>query len=589
MKLRYITYFFIIPALSVGFSFCARVGNPSGGPKDKDPPKVIYTDPENYSTHFDARTITIVFDEYIKLDKVNQKLVISPPLAERPDIRIRGKGIVINLNDTLRNHTTYTFNFGDAITDNNEGNILVNFSYVFSTGDALDSLETGGKIVDAFTLKVPKDTYAALYDDLDDSAALLQKPLYISKIDKKGTFALRNLKQDTFRIIGLADANGNFRYDPGVDMIGFLDTLLILDPKRFAPVHISPGDTSAAAKKKKKYAGPEIYLRLFLEDVEDQYLKSNERPGDEFFWLIFNRPTRDVSVRLASDTTRKGWFIPEKFVKGDTLGFWLTDTSLVRQEKIKVLVSYPVLDSTQRWIFTTDTVTLQKKGKGNIKQTRARTAEPSPPPVKKAVIITSASSRQPLELKHQLILSSATPVQKWDTSRVTLTWLQDTLKNRLPFTLRHDTSHLRNYILQAEWQPETKYQLTFFPGALTDIYGDSNDTLLVSFQTRKTEDYGNLKLNLKGISGQTIILLQDVKGTLFRQTIVYADTSISFLYLKPNKYKVKAISDLNGNGKWDTGNYLQHRQPEPVSLYSKTLNIRANWDIEENWTLRFKL
>ena len=578
MRKQIIPAFFILLSALILTGACARVGAPPGGPKDVTPPRVVEYKPPKYSIFFNAPVIEIKFDEFIQLDQVQKQLIVSPPLEEKPEIKIKGKGIVIRLNNTLRDSTTYTFNFGDAIKDYTEGNILKNFTYVFSTGSYIDSLQVHGRLLEAANLTPPEGALVMLYENLADSAPLLEKPLYVSSANPYGAFILKNLKADTFRLYGLIDANQNYMYDPGSDEVAFLDTVLYVSP---GP-DFDPFPDSLVTDSIYTAPGRSFVLRLFAENMEQQYLKSYDRTLPEFLFFIFNRPAPEAVMTLA-DTTVPAWYLTEHSVTGDTLGLWITDTALVHTERLNVVVSYEGTDSLGETVTVHDTVSLRSKAKKRVSKGRKKKEK------KKAVLdVVTSLSRNRQDLDRDLILETSRPLSAYDTSFFRFVRQQDTLEFPQPFSFAHDTFFLRRYHLSCPWEEGTKYSLEILPGAFTDIYGVTNDTLLYNFSTATLEDYGTLILNLTLPAGETVIQLWDNnEKKLIRHQTIHSDTTIRFGYLDPGKYIVKAWQDDNGNGKWDTGILLEKKQPEAVSYFDKVLDIKANWDMEETWNIRF--
>ncbi len=571
----------IFPFLLAVFLFsgaCARVGAPPGGPKDITPPRALEYDPPNYSVFFRAPVIEIRFNEFFELDQISKKLIISPPLAEKPEIKIKGKKLIIRLNNTLRDSTTYTLNFGDAIKDFTEGNPLVNFTYVFSTGTYLDSLQVHGQLLEASTLTPPGEAMVMLYDNLSDSAPFVEKPLYVSRANNYGVFLLKNLKADTFRLYGIVDGNLNYMYDPGNDEVAFLDTQIVVRPA----AGFDPFPDSLVTDSVYTAPGQNFLMRLFTEEMRQQYLKSYDRPLPAFLFFIFNRPAPEATFALA-DTLVPSWYLPEPSVTGDTLGIWITDTSLVHTARLNIVVSYEAPDSLGNIVTMTDTVSLRSKPKKSGGKGKKQKKEKKPT----LLINTSlAGSRQ--DLNRDLALETSSPVARYDTSRIHLVRQEDSLVIVQPYTFTKDTFYLRRFHLVCPWQEGTNYTLQILPGAFTDIYNVTNDTILQNFHTARLEDYGNLILNITSPGGNLIIQLRDKNDKkLIREIMIRNDTSLHFDFLKPGDYIVKAIYDTNGNGKWDPGSLLEKKQPEAVSYFDKLLNIKANWDVEESWEIRF--
>ena len=278
-------YTFASVIIFIALTDCARIGSPAGGPMDEDPPEIKKSTPPNYTTQFDAKSIEIQFDEYVRLENINQKLIVSPPLETKPQVRTRGKSIQVIIEDTLISNTTYTFNFNDAIVDNNEGNPLKNYQYVFSTGENLDSLIISGRVIEAFDLEIPKDVVVGLYEDLSDSVIFNAPPLFLTTINDEGEFLLRNLKAGTYQLFALQDDNANYVYDPP-EMIAFSDSLVELDPA-FSP-YLTIDDTTSTI------AIDTIVMYLFTENLSEQYLKTSDHIESSFSWcstyLRFQNP-----------------------------------------------------------------------------------------------------------------------------------------------------------------------------------------------------------------------------------------------------------------------------------------------------------
>jgi hypothetical protein len=338
------------------FPDCAKMGSLTGGDKDSLPPVILNSRPDNYSLGFNRSTIEITFDEFIVLNNINQELVVSPPLKEKVTTIMKGKSLVINLNNDLKENTTYTLNFGQAIKDNNEGNVLSNYEFVFSTGDYLDSLSVYGRLLNAFDLKPSKDPVnIMLYDTLYDSAFIKEIPIYIGKTNKEGYFSLNNLKSDTFRIFALKDGNANYRFDLPNEEIAFLDTFMYLTPEFFPRIEI---DTSSADSF--KILTPEnlgtalatdstdkridsllmskilVDMYLFTEENQVQFLKDTERKTRERLFFSFNRPVTDSFSIRSLVPSGEGWYIMQESMNRDSFNLWINDTAIVNTDSIKV-------------------------------------------------------------------------------------------------------------------------------------------------------------------------------------------------------------------------------------------------------------
>jgi len=601
--------FLIVSAGLLLLARCAKIGYPEGGLKDETLPVVVKAVPENFSLHFNRKRIEIEFDEFIQLKNINQELVVSPPLEEKPVVRLRNKTLVIDLNSELHPNTTYTFNFGQAISDYNEGNMLENFEFVFSTGDYIDSLAIAGSLYSAFNLKMNEEPVQVLvYENLNDSAPYKEIPTYVGKSNKKGIFRVNNLKADTFRVFALKDANSNFLYDNPEEEIAFLDSFIILDPRQFQRLKDTcvpgdsnsqipdtsllsavPADTSLLEPDSTRILTENPYtvlvnLFLFLEDNKPQYLVDKSRIMANKIRLIFNRPLRnEVLFNPMNFSSDNQWFIRENHLRNDTVDFWMTDSLIYKKDTLLMGINYEVTDSMMNLISRTDTfkfVTVihpekEKRGKKEV-----ITKEKSGVQVE-----LSIKSRETQNIYQGISLTPFTPVRSMDPQKLHLSYMIDTLSYKQDFTIEKDTFYLRMYIMKTTWQEDMPYTLFIEPGAFNDIYGHTNDTIRIPFRTQTSEHYGRIITRFTNVNMPLIIQLFTTKEVLVREQYLEQDGSIIFSYLEPDSYLLKIIYDQNGNRKWDTGKYLENRQPEKVSYYSGPVEVRANWDKEVLWEL----
>lgn len=585
---------------------CAKIGYPEGGIKDEYPPVVVEADPENYSLHFDRKRIEIEFDEFIQLKNVNQELVVSPPLNEKPIVRLRNKTLVIDLDSALHPNTTYTFNFGQAIADNNEGNLLENYEYVFSTGDYLDSLSVAGSLSTAFSRKLTEEpVMVLLYENLNDSAPYLELPTYVGKSNKKGIFMVNNLKADTFKVFALKDANNNFLYDMAEEEIAFLDSLLILNPSRFeeykdtgqGSILIPVPDTSLKAELTADSLISDsarllslnpytvlIDLFLFQEDNKPQYLVESIRPMPNKIRLIFNRPLKnEVQLHPLNFSADKPWFIREDFINKDTVDYWITDSVIYKKDTLRIIFTYEVTDSVMNYDYRTDTFRfVSESPQTDKRRTREKEVQKTPG----LQVNTSIKPRGTQHIYLGISLEPVSVVSSVDAHKISLSYLIDTLVYKQNFVLRKDTFHLRKYFIEAEWQEDQSYSLFMEPGLFTDYYGLTNDTIQIPFRTQSSEFYGRIVASFSNVESPLIIQLLTEKEALVREQYLTKDGSVPFNFLEPASYLMKIIYDKSDNRKWDTGDYLAKRQPEKVAYYSGSIEVRANWDKEVIWVLK---
>lgn len=584
-------YLTLISIIILSIINCARVGSPVGGEKDILPPEIIESIPNNYSTNFSTDKIEIWLNEFIRFDNLQQKLVISPPLNEKPEIFVKGKSIIINMGkQKLKENTTYTFSFYDAIVDNNEGNAIKDYEFVFSTGSWLDSLSVNGIVLRAFDLEPEKEGIEVLlYDLLDDTVPKTTPPLYIGKPDEEGRFRINNIKSDTFRIFALKDGNRNHYFDQSGETFAFLDSSFLVEASQEFFRDTTAKDTLAADTTEidREEILPDVRLFLFVEDHSIQYLKNSTRETREHLQMVFNKPLKSKKLEITPidfSITDK-WYIKEDFIVGDTINLWLTDTIVSGLDLITLKLDYLKKDSTGNYIQFADTITLRyippsgKTGRG--KQISVET--------QKTLLLTpSIRSNSQIDPNQKIVIESKTPVEIIDTSKIKLFLFEDSLKINTGYILGKDSLQIRKFRFSTEWQEAAKYQLFILPGAFTSIYNYNNDTLILDFNTRKLDYYGKIIVTLKEIPDNMVIQLLDNKGEVKREKTGWKNSLVEFSFLHPGKYKLKAIYDRNKNGKWDTGNYEEKRQPEKVIFFKKELDVRTNWDLEIKWNFETK-
>ena len=622
MKVKYIQRL-ILFLLILWISGCAKVVAPTGGPKDVAPPKILSSDPPNQSTNFEGDKIEITFDEFIQLNDLNQNLVVSPPLEEKPEVLVKGKSLNIEFPVELEDSTTYNIYFGNSVQDYNENNPIENFQYVLSTGEYIDSMSVEGKILNAFNLLPEEDVLVMLYSEFSDSVPMKNIPEYISKTDEEGFFRINNIRNEEFKIFALRDANKNYLYDLPDEQIAFSDSVvkfwmetetvadtvfvhdsLLADPnemiidslwvssKDFSADSLA-ADTTESAKDslvvikhkpidtittrvRSYFPVPVFYLMFFDEDKETQYLANSKRDDKRRIELMFNKPVKDSLVFELLDTTLESpWYIQENNTTNDTIFYWLTDSALYNKENVKTTLTYQKEDSNLVYHWTTDTLNFryfesEKKGDGSDTLLD---------------IQLNVKNQSTFDLNQRIKLKFGTPVQFVDTSKIMLYAINDTLENALDVKLEKDSLFFRQYHLLNTFAPDSNYRLEIYPKAFTDIYDTSNDTMVIAFKTRKLDYYGKILANITGIDSTVQIVAQIVvsgkeEEKVVREKMVREDQIVEFPYLPPKEFLFKVIVDKNFNGKWDTGEYLEHRQPEEVFYYDDPINIRSNWDIE---------
>lgn len=507
---------------------CASPKAPTGGAKDTKPPAIIEKESTpNKQTNFHEKEINIVFDEWITMKDVYSQLVVSPLMPHDPDIRQKGKGIIIKLPDSLKAETTYTINFGNAIADLNEGNVLENYAFIFSTGKNLDSIRLTGIVTNALTLKPAEGVWAMLYPVGEDSAVYKRKPEYLAKTNKDGRWTISNVRGDSFKIVALKDENQNFLYDQEGELFGWRDSIvyasqpLVLVPE----IRVFPRENRNVIK--------EIF---------------NVAPG----WLkvIINAPyPKPMPVFLPPiDSSMMIW-------DGDTLQVFYSPSIN--------FAGYAILDKDSTKIRASTSPALTNKHTG---------------------IKISAFGLRP---GSQVSFKSELPVISIDTSRMLLS--QDSL-GMIPFTIHKDINDKRRFEMGAAWKEKTKYNLTLLPGAVIDYWGRSNDTIKQILVITGADQYGDLTMTIDGLDSTKQYVLLIKTGEQINDTFVIEHQSAAQLVkkgLSPGKYTLELIEDLNQNGVWDTGDYHKKRQPERKMIFMPD-NLRAGWELEAKmvWNLK---
>jgi hypothetical protein len=507
---------------------CAKRGSINGGLKDTLAPVLKISFPKNYSPNFKEKEIKLTFDEYIKLKDMNKQLIISPPMKYEPLISPTtvSKYISIKIKDTLQPNTTYSFNFGQSITDNNEGNVLNQFKYVFSTGATIDSLTLSGSVKDAYNKEVESFVSVMLYevnDKFTDSIVYKESPRYVTNtLDSIKTFKLENLKAGKYFLVAIKDYNNNNKFNSNRDKIGFkkqyitipTDSLQELKLFKEAPLFKAFRPIQATAN------------RLILPcDGKATNYKIILKKGDSIIPTIVNKLPKKDSLQV--------WFKP---LKADSLAISFTQDKYKKDFSVKLKK--------------------QKKDSLNISPTQSGD----------------------LNLKNLFSLQSTTPLLSFDKSKIKINSKDST---SIAFNTKYDEEN-QELFFDFKVAPSEKYTLKILPGAITDYLERQNDSLTYRFNTKSIEDYGNLNVTLLNVKHFPIILeLTDDKGKTLASQYSEGDTKIVFKLLDPEKFSVRLIYDDNKNKEWDTGNYLDKRQAEEVVYLSKIIDVRANWDVEQ--------
>ncbi len=578
MKNSIIRNLIFFSAAYIYASGCAKISAPSGGPKDKEPPVVLKCVPENGAVSFKGREIVISFDEYIVLDRISEKFMVSPPLNKRPDVFTRGKTIHVRFDEKLRDSATYTFYFQDAIRDLNEGNPINNYQFVFSTGPVIDSLSVTGNVYSGLTIDPPENAMVLLYSNLNDSAVRKRLPEYITRSEPNGEFRISNVSQGRYRLYGLVDADNSKNYDNRDEAFAFYpDTVDITPAKNYLPV-VKDTAKVVPVEGKIPFKPPvegEYQLIMFQAEKKARYLTSSSRK--DAYHMIY-------TLSLPPDTLKFSFRIPgkqadsyyiEKNMTKDTVTVWLTDSSLYHMQLIETIVSFPFTDSLGVIGEKTDTIPMRYVAP---RAPRGRVVKRTPYKINTGI----AGQVRP---DKKIIITAPTPFLPPDTSRILLMGLDKEQRFRRPLIFSRDTLNSCRYFVQTDLKPGKNYLFISDSAAFKSIYGEVSDSTGIRFSVQTPETFGKLILEINGYEGNMIIQLLNNTEKLVRETRITGKGRIEFPLLEPGKYRIRSIFDLNNDGKWTTGDFDTHREPEPVSYYPEELDIRANWEATQPWNL----
>lgn len=517
---------------------CAKRGNPSGGKKDMEAPEIVKSFPENYSTNFNTNEIRINFNEYIKLKDLNKQLIVSPPLKYQPIVIPQSgasKQLKIKILDTLQENTTYSLNFGNSIVDNNEGNPFPFYRYVFSTGKAIDSLQLKGTVKDALNINTDSYVSVLLYEidsTYTDSTVYLKKPRYITNtLDSATTFQFENIKEGKYKLIALKEESDNYIFNQKTDKIGFVEQEISL-----------PTDE-------------EYDLLLFKEIQNFKSLKPKHQKKNRIRFRYEGPYQKDIAIKLLTQDLPEGYTsVITKEIESDTLNYWFKPS--VELDSMLFSMNYKT---------AIDTFKVRMRSKIKVDS------------------LFFKNITQTMSLEDKYNISSSIPITKIDKQKIQII---DKDSISIPFDIIQDS--FTNIIsFDFEKKEKDRYNITVFPEAFQDFYGKANDTLNFKISTKSLSAYGTVKLELINAPKHSLLVqLVDKKGEVKYEQKGKGKTIFDFQNLNPTTYNLRVVFDVNENGKYDTGNYLNKIQPERISYYPEEIEIRANWDRDYKFTLK---
>ena len=619
----------VVMAVAMVLAACANIGAPEGGPRDYTPPQVVKMSPEAGTVNFKGKKIEITFDEIVNLKDQQKKVIVSPAPRTQPLIRTVGKKLTIEFRDTLQDNTTYVIDFSNAIEDNNEGNQLDGYTYAFSTGEQIDTLAVSGIVLRANDLEPMQHVIVGLHSNLDDTAFTSIPLERVSRTNDRGKFTIRNLKPGMYHLFALNDVDGDYRMARTED-IAFLDQVVVPTTSEY-----TSQDTVFTFDRKidtvmtathTQFLPNDLLLCMFNEGYRSHYVRQTSRPADNKLHVLFGAPNDTLPelevLRPASH--QRDWYRVERTADNDSLFYWITDSSMIKTDTLIVAMTYLRTDSADLLKQVTDTVRFgYRKPNAQVKEEEKKAKEREerakrlahllekqekaaaqgkeldegeleeikelqrvdPDEVPKLKIDLAKSGV--IDVGDSIILKFDTPIASIDPSGVHLEMKRDTVwvpisGHTAQFTPIDDYNPMR-YWLPVNMRPDSTYRVTIDSAAVVSVYGLINDKLSKELKVKGLEEYANLYFRVNAGGSAFVELL--ASGEKIVRTVPVKNGAVEILNVNPGTYYLRLTIDSNGNGKWDTGNYSQHLQPEEVYYYPKRLRLRANWDLDENWNI----
>ena len=582
------------PALAVaGILYsCASIGRPEGGAYDDTPPRFLGSTPEAGAVNNSKQKISILFDEYIKLEKPSEKVVISPPQLQQPEIRAVGKRIQVNLLDSLKPGTTYTIDFGDAVVDNNEGNPLGQFTFTFSTGASIDTMEVSGTVLEASNLEPLKGIMVGLHSNLADTAFTSLPLERVGRTDSRGRFTIKGVAPGKYRIFALMDADNNYRFNQPGEVLAWEDSLIIPQMEARLRQDTSWVDSlsydTIVERSYTHYLPDNILLRAFKEENRTRSLTKHERLTPEKFTLYFTGKSDTLPRLRGLNFDEREAFVVEHNRTNDTITYWLKDSLVYLKDTLSMSLTYYRTDSLKRFVSQTDTLKLvakqqPRKKNEETKKKKNKDEEAGPPPVVPLDMRLQIGS--PMEVYGAIAFVFNEPPVRVDTASIHLKQRVDSIWKPVPFDFEQDSTDLKAFNLYHDWEPMAEYELTVDSAAFQGLYGLVSFPQKQNFKVRSEDEYFSLTFNVQGVRGPAFIELLDTQDRVLRRRRLRADGQADFYFLMPGKYGARLVEDRNNNGVWDTGNYERGEQPETVYYYPQIMEYKALWEANQTWNL----
>lgn len=623
------------------------MGSPDGGPYDETPPRVIHTSPKyGAANEKDVKKIVIEFDEIVKVENAMEKVVISPPQIEQPEISAMGRRVTITLLDSLKPDMTYTVDFSDAIVDNNEGNPYGDYAFTFSTGERVDTFQVSGHVLNAGNLEPIKGILVGLYR-VDDQQGHLPDSVFrtipferISRTDGSGHFVVKGLAKGNYRAFALKDQNQNYVYDQPAEMVAFSDRILTTssqpDIRPDTIWHDSIYYDSIVMTPYTHYYPDDVILTAFESAQQNRYLLKSERPILQQFTIYFTAPSDTLPKLTGLNFDAHSAFVVDASQHNDTLHYWIKDSLIYNLDTLEMQIDYFETDTTGNFALTIDTLRLVSKlskaklakqeeerfeewaeeYRQKVKRER-RAAEKEEkeaaaandveeeeagkvkkeskkkkskddeddiviPPMPEEFLEYRVSNMQGMAPDKNVDFTFSEPLDSVDLSKIRFSMKVDTLFQPAPFILRQVPGKIKTYRLYAEWQPDSVYQIELDTAAFVNIYGSRNEARKFGVKIGSLDTYSTLFVQLRNAEPTAIVQLLDGSEKVVK-SVKATEGKADFYFITPGTYYLRLFNDTNGNEKWDTGDYDTQLQPEQVFYYPSPLILKAQWDITQEW------
>ena len=591
---------------------CASIGNPDGGRFDETPPRVVGSSPADGAVNVSKRKVQILFDEYIKLEKASEKVVISPPQIEPANVRADGKRVKVDFYDSLRANTTYTIDFSDAIEDNNEGNPMGQYTFSFSTGDVIDTMQVSGRVLNAADLEPIKGIMVGLYpaDSTWNDTLFRTRPfLRVSRTNGEGRFTIKGVKDGAYRVRALEDKDGDFVFSQKNERVAFDTTVYVTgsfpDVRMDTVWRDSLWYDSMRVVPYTHYTPDDVLLLAFLEDGQERHLLKTAYPEPTNFTFYFTAPS-DSTPRIKGLNFDERCLVADASLKNDTVTFWVTDTALIhRQDTLSMILSYMETDTLGQLVVTNDTLDLSPKttyakiAAERSKQIEAwekdrerrqkKAKKPLPyeeNPYERIWLEAGFKPSGSLAPNQNVRYLAKEPILEVDTTKIHFYVKKDTDWLPAPFLFMPEERSAKSYMLYAEWEPGQKYRFVMDTAAVVSVLEHESKSVRQEFHVRAVEEYGSIFIHVISPDTGVVVQLLSKNDKVEAQQRTDKDGNADFFFMKPGEYYMRCYVDANGNGQWDTGDYASGLQPERVYYFGKPLPLKAQWDLRQDWDIR---